>query len=61
MSFDIVVFCPYCGASQSEQQELLRLLRDEVFILSCVECDKDCALILYDDVRSSNKTGEKNE
>jgi len=57
---DASVFCPYCGTRQSEEQELIRLLRDEVFVLHCVECDKDCGLILYDDVRSSNKTGEEN-
>ena len=61
MKFDIVVFCPYCGASQSEQQDLMNFLREEVFILSCRECKKDCVLILYDDVRSSNKTGEEND
>ena len=61
MNLDIVVFCPYCGARQSEQQELIRFLREEVFILHCVECEKDCVLILYDDVRSSNKSGDKAE
>ena len=53
--FDVVVFCPYCGASQSEQQDLINFLKDDVWILSCSVCEKDCVLILYDDIRSSNR------
>jgi hypothetical protein len=51
--FDAVVFCPYCGSQQSEQQDLINFLKDQVWILSCRECSKDCVLVLYDDVRSS--------
>jgi len=61
MNFDAVVFCPYCGAQQSEKQDLINFLKDQVWILSCRECGKDSVLILYDDVRSSNKTGDKVE
>jgi len=53
MTGNMWIYCPYCGVPQSEEYELMRLLRDEVFVLSCRECKKDCALILYDDIRPS--------
>ena len=54
---DKVVFCPYCGAYNSEEHQLINLLRDEVFILECRECNKTSTLILYEleDDRKPNK------
>ena len=45
------VYCPYCGKPQSEEWELTNLLQNDVFHLTCRDCEKDCVLVLYDDIQ----------
>ena len=61
MTGNMWVYCPYCGMPQSEEYELMNLLRKEVFSLSCRECKKDCVLVLYDDIQSSTPTTKTEE
>ena len=58
---DIVVYCPYCGVLNSEEHQVINLLRDEVFILECRECEKTSTLILYELENNVPKEVQKQE
>lgn len=56
---DILVYCPYCGVLNSEEHQLINLLRNEVFILACRECEKTSTLILYELENNSSEEVQK--
>jgi len=44
-----IIHCPYCGeANTEEHDELMNLLRGEVYSLNCRKCGKSSGIILYE-------------
>lgn len=45
-----IIYCPYCGKINTEEyDEMMDLLRREVFSLNCGKCGKSSVVILYED------------
>lgn len=47
MTIRFTIYCPYCGATKTDDRDLLQL-QGEVYSLFCDDCKKSCVLALYD-------------
>jgi len=55
MTGTIRVYCPYCGAPNTDEYSLMNLHNAGVWFLECHECRKESTIILYDSSEQKEK------
>lgn len=54
-----IIYCPYCGEPNTFEDDLILELRtDEVYLLECGKCKKTSTVILYDSSEEILKPNE---
>jgi len=56
MTTSFAVYCPYCGAINTDDRDLLKL-QGEVYSLLCNKCEKSSILAIYE-IHGSASKGE---